>query len=313
MSKNHLILYASLIWLLASCHKDSSKQALPTGSVSIELPGNVDTLVQSLSVKGDSTLVLGLTARLSGKTAASNHWVTFAVDTTKIIYYREQYGNAILLPTSSYFFYKTMVEISAGASISDSAQINIVQESKLNPDTTYVLPIVVQAVDGDPDEAPSNQVLYMVFRTGDPKYLPKTNWTIAAYSSQSSTTRAPSYLIDKDDQVTYWASAVAQQMPQWFEIGFNSTVTFRTVDYFYPPSLAYPKNGGYPTSIHIETSLDGVNWTDNGTYTGNLVNNEQSLNTGTVHAAYLRFTVLSAVIYASTYNLVIISGIELEP
>ena len=90
-------------------------------------------------------------------------------------------------------------------------------------------------------------------------------------------------------------------------------MTFTAVNYYFPPALKYPTSGGYPTSIQIETSMDGTTWTTNGIFTGNLVNNMQTLNTGTTTAGYLRFTVLSSVKYAATYAAVFISGIELLP
>jgi hypothetical protein len=312
MSKIHIIIFSSLILVLTACKKNSSRAPLPGGSVTIQTINNVDTLVRPLSILKDSTMVIELAAGLSGKISTSSHWVDFAVDTTKIVAYRAQYGNAMLLPSSSYFLYRSMVQLAAGSSLSDSAQINIVQESQLFGDTTYVLPIVIQSVDGTPDGAATDQVVYLVFKTGHPAILSKSGWTIAANSSYNGTFTAANVL-DKDDQVTYWVSNIAQQMPQYFTINFNRTVTFSALNYYFPPVLTYPANGGYPTSIQIETSMDGTNWTSNGIFTGNLANNMQTLNTGTATAGYLRFTVLSSVKYAATYSAVFISGIELLP
>lgn len=312
MSKIHIIIFSSLILVLTACKKNSSRIPLPGGSVSIQTINNVDTLVWPLSIRKDSTMVLELTAGLSGKTSSSSHWVDFAVDTTKIVAYRAQYGNAILLPSSSFFLYKSMVQLAAGSSLSDPAQINIVQESQLLSDTTYVLPIVIQSVDGNPDGTATDQTVYLVFKTGHSAILSKIGWTIAAYSSYTGTFTAANVL-DKNDQGTYWVSNITQQMPQYFTINFNRTVTFSAVNYYIPPVLQYPIYGGYPTSIQIETSMDGTNWSNNGMFAGNLANNMQTLNTGTTTAGYLRFTVLSTVPYAATYNVVFISGIELLP
>lgn len=312
MSKIHIIIFSSLILVLTACKKNGSRATLPGGSISIQTVNNVDTLVLPLSILKDSTIVLELAAGLSGKASPSTHWVDFAVDTTKIIAYRAKYGNAMLLPSTSYLLYKTMVQLAAGSSLSDSAQVNIVQQSQLFSDTTYVLPIVIQSVDGAPDGAAIDQTVYLVFKTGHPALLSKSGWTIASYSSYNGTASAANVL-DKDDLLTYWVSNIAQQMPQYFTINFNRTMTFTAVNYYFPPALKYPTSGGYPTSIQIETSMDGTTWTTNGIFTGNLVNNMQTLNTGTTTAGYLRFTVLSSVKYAATYAAVFISGIELLP
>lgn len=312
MSKTHIIIFSSLILLLAACKKENTRSLLPDGSVAIQTIANADTLVRPLSILKDSIVVIELAAGLSGKTSASGHWVDFAVDTTKIVEYRALYGNAILLPSSSYLLYKSMVQIPAGSLLSDSAQINIVQESQLFGDTTYVLPIVLQSVDGKPDGAATDQTVYLVFKTGHPAILSRSGWIIAASSSYNGTFTAANVL-DKDDLLTYWVSNIAQQMPQYFTINFNRTLTFSALNYYFPTALKYPANGGYPTSIQIETSMDGTNWTNTGIFTGDLANNMQTLNTGATTAGYLRFTVLSAVKYAATYNAVFISGIELLP
>ena len=312
MPKIHIIIASSLILLSTACKKESSKNSLPDGSISIQTTNNADTTIRSLSILKDSIMVIGLSAELSGKASASSHWVNFSVDTTKITAYRLHYGDALLLPTSSYFLYKTMVELPAGSLLSDAVQINIIQESQLTADTTYVLPIVIQSVDGNPDGSATEQTKYLVFKTGHPALLSKTGWSIAAYSSSNGTS-TPANVIDKDDQLTYWISSIAQQMPQYFTINFNRLLTFSAVNYYIPPSLKYPANGGYPTSMQIETSTDGTNWTSNGIFAGNLSNNMQTLATGTVTAGYLRFTVLASVPYAATYKAVFISGIELLP
>jgi hypothetical protein len=298
-----------LILLLTACKKNSSSSSLPTGSITIQTLNNTDTIVRPVSVLKDSTIVLELAAGLSGKASSSAHWINFAIDTTKIVAYRVQYGNALLLPSSFYFLYKTLVQLPAGALLSDSAQINIIQQSQLIGDTTYVLPIVIQSVDGNPDGAATDQTVYLVFKTGHPAIVPKTGWTISAYSSYNGTFSAAN-AIDKDDVLTYWVSSTSQQMPQFFTINFNRSVTFSSVTYYFPPALKYPTSGGYPTSIQVETSVDGTNWVNKGVFPGNLVNNMQTLNTGTVTTNYMRFTSLASVKY-STFNVVFISGIEL--
>jgi len=269
-------------------------------------------VVMPLNVLSDSTVVIGVKAVLSGKTAAADHWVNFAVDTTKLTKFVTQYGSALLLPSSSYLFYKSMTKIAAGTSISDSAQINIITETQLKGYTTYVLPLVIQSVDGKVDGPATDEVLYLVFQTGKPATISKDGWTIADSSSSYSKFYTAN-LLDNDNAATYWTSSLTQQMPQWVTINFNSSVTFSAVNYYIPTALKYPTYGGYPTSIQIETSLNGTTWVSNGIYAGNISNNMQTLNTGLTTAKYLRFTVLASVKYSSTYSCIFISGISLVP
>lgn len=315
MYKAYIVIFCSLIVLLTSCSKENGPAALPDGSISIQYAAAKDTLVRPLSILSDTTLVIGINASLSGNnttSSSSDHWVNFAVDTTKIALFRAKYGAAVLLPSKAYFFYKPMSRLAAGASLSEAAQLNIVQQTKLIEYTTYVLPIVIQSVDGNTEGPATSQVMYYVFKTGKPLVINKVGWTIAGYSSFFNAFVATN-ILDDNNTTTYWTSNITQQMPQWIAINFNREITFNAVNYYLPPLLKYPAQGGYPTSIQIETSMDGTNWVSNGVYAGDIVGNMQTLNTGLVTARYLRFTSLASVKYASTYSAIFISGISLVP
>lgn len=295
-----------------SCHKnDDAPVALPDGSVTFQLNTTADTLEIPMSILKDSTMVFGIKASATTSSTAA-HQVNFATDTNAIRDYQAQYGSALLLPNTCYFFYKTMTQIAAGATQSDSAELNINQQTQLKPYTTYVLPIKIQSVDGNTEGAGTTKVCYYVFKTGKAGSISKQGWSITAYSSASGT-NLPAKLIDDNELTTYWTTNSTQSMPQWVIINFGSDITFSAVNYYLPTALKYPTLGGYPTSMQIETSMDGNNWEVKGIFEGKIENNMQTLNTGITTARYLRFTVLAAVIYSSTYNLVSISGIKLLP
>jgi hypothetical protein len=298
--------------LLTACKKEKGTAALPNGSISFQYAPGKDTLQMPLGILSDSALVIGMKAALSGNTSSTDHWVNFAVDTTKLADFIALYGSAVLLPKSSYFFYKPTTRLPAGASVSDPAQLNIIQETGLNAYTTYVLPVIIQSVDGNADGIATSRVIYYVFKTGKPLFVSKNGWTIAGYSSVLGSFVAANVL-DADNTTTYWATSITQQMPQWIAINFNQQISFSAVTYYIPAALGYPAEGGYPTSVEIETSMDGVTWVNNGVYAGNINNNMQTLNTGAITARYLRFTALASVEYFSTYNCVFISGISLTP
>lgn len=312
MRKLHIVIFYSLLVLVTACSKENAPATLPDGSISFQHTADKDSIEIPLSILKDSAIVTTLQAVLSGNSSAADHWVNFAVDTSKITAFLARYGNAALLPSSSYFFYKPLVRISAGASVSEPAQLNVGLQTKLKEYTTYVLPVVIQSVDDKTEGPATNRVLYLVFKTGKPLFVSKEGWTIADFSS-SYNASVPANLIDNDNLNTYWTSNITAQMPQWVTISFNKEVTFTSLNYYLPPLLKYPTNGGYPTSIQIETSMDGGSWVSKGVFNGQIENNMQTINTGLTTARYLRFTVLASVKYASAYEAIFISGISLVP
>lgn len=312
MQNKYIALICAFLVLFAACKKDNERVPLPEGSVSFQLAAGKDTVEMPLSILKDSVIVIGIKAALSGTPSPSDHWVSFSVDTTRLADYRSRFGNALLLPSSAYLFYKSTTRIPAGATESDSAQLNIGQQTKLNEYSTYVLPLKIHSVDGNTEGIATDRVVYLVFKTGKPLFINKTGWTIAGNSSQQGTF-APANLLDNNTTTTYWASNITQQMPQWVAINFNRDITFTAVNYSLPTALNYPNLGGYPTSIRIETSMNGTTWEEKGVFTGNVVGNLQTLNTGQVTARYLRFTALACVKYASAYEAVFISDVSLVP
>lgn len=313
MRKLNLVVVCSLIVVLIACKKENTLVALPDGSISFDLPSTSDVIEMPVSILADATTTLEIKAALTGSAATDNHHVTFAVDTTKISGYIAKYGSALVLPTSAYLFYKPIAMLSAGSTKTEPAVLNIGQQTKLTEYTTYVLPIVIKSVDGKIEGPATNRVIYYVFKTGKPLFVNRTGWTIAGSSSQNSTANAPGMLIDANNLTTFWTSNIQQQMPQWVSINFGKDISFVSLTYYLPNALVYPTQGGYPTSIQIETSMNGTVWVNKGVFTGNIVNKMQTLDVGLTTARYLRFTVLSSIKYMSLYDAVFISGIMLTP
>ncbi|WP_433902742.1 BT_3987 domain-containing protein [Sphingobacterium puteale] len=302
-----------LAFLFAGCSKEQETTGLGDGTVSFDLAAEKDSIQVPLSIISDTISEIKFRAALSGSTTSSrDHWINFTIDTTKIGRYRLKYGQASLLPVSSYLFYKPQVQLKAGSSVSEAAELNIISQTRLVEYSTYVLPVVIQSVDGQVEGPASTKVMYYVFKTGKPLVISKAGWAIAGVSSIFNAFAAAN-VIDDNKTGTYWASNITQSMPQWVSINFNRDVTFSALTYSVPPILAYPTQGGYPTSIQIETSMDGANWVSRGVFSGDIANNSQTLNTGLTTARYLRFTSLASVKYASTYSTIFISDISLLP
>lgn len=312
MSKSYIIILCWLTLLLVACSKEKGVEALPDSSIAFDLQAGKDTVVMPLSILADTIITVNFKAALSGTPSSTDHWVNFAVDTSKMSSYRLKYGAAVLLPSASYLFYKSQTRLPAGSSVSESTQLNIVLQTKLTEYTTYVLPIVIQSVDGKLEGPAKTEVLYYVFKTGRPLVISKTGWSIAGVSSVFNAFVAAN-VIDDNKTGTYWTSNITQSMPQWISINFNREINFTALSYSVPPLLNYPAQGGYPTSIQIETSMDGNTWVDKGTFAGDINNNTQTISLGASTARYLRFTSLASVKYASVYSAIFISDISLIP
>ncbi|MFD2556670.1 discoidin domain-containing protein [Sphingobacterium tabacisoli] len=295
--------------LIIGCHKDSDSSKLPEGQVGIKNPAGKDTIEMPLSILKDSAIVLNFNAELSGK-SSYDHLVKFSIDTNQMTNYRARYGKAEVLPHTSYLFLKQFASLPAGASVSEAATLNIGLQTKLTEYTTYVLPVVVESLDGNPDVI-DKRVLYHVFKTGRPLFIKKEGWTLVNFSTQGSALPATNVL--DASLTTYWGSGFAMKMPQWVTINFNKDIIFSAVNYSFPANMRYPTRGGYPTLIKIETSMDGTTWVDKGNFTGNLVENSQVLNIGLTTARYMRFTVLEAAKFVGTTDIVYISDIMLMP
>jgi hypothetical protein len=318
MRKLNLVCMFLLIIVLMACKKEGTVTALPDGSISFDVPSTSDVIEMPTEILANVTTTLQMKAALMGNTSTESHNITFSVDTSKISGYIAKYGSALVLPTSTYLFYKPLVKLAAGESKSESALLNIGQQMTLKEYSTYVLPVVIKAVDGKTDGAATGRVIYYVFKTGKPFFVNKSGWTITASSQNNATTNAATGLLDANNTGTYWLSAPTASMPQWVNINFNRDVDITQLIYYFPTALSYPKNGAYPTSMQIETSMDGTIWVNRGLFTGSIVNTEgtfqQTLDMGgTIKARYLRFTVLSCVKYAATFDAVAIAGISLKP
>lgn len=318
--KLNIVAICTLVLLLMACKKDKSgNEALAEGRVTFDLPVSSDVVAQSLDIKNVTLLSMEMKAALQGGASADVHHVTFAADTTKIADYRTKYGSsALLLPTASYLYYKPTVAIAAGTNLSEPAVLNLSFQTLLKAHSTYVLPLAIVAVDGQPQDPVTRKVVYYVFNTGDALYVDHTGYTITATASSVNGTNVAGRAVDANTLGTYWLSNITQSLPQWVSVDFGRDVTFSGLDYFFPTAAVYATVGGNTTSAKIETSSNGTTWVDKGTYAVEVRNTErkQTLNLPSITTArYLRFTVLTAAPYLSggvSYSVCFVGGIVLR-
>lgn len=303
MNRFHIFLFIVATCLLFACTKDSTHSPLAPGSITIQQLSGKDTLMKQISPAKDTPVIIGLRAVLNGNVSAGDHFVTFKADTTRLNDYRLKYGNATLLPYGTYLFFSPKCRISAGASLSDSIQLNILAQTRLQPDMVYVLPVVIQNVDGGTDAIAPDQVLYIVVNTTKPvNYISKLNWKIIDFSSVYSPAAAyaPANVLDYD-LTTGWTSSPGLPMPQYLTIDFGAQLTFSGVSY---TSVAayYTQGILYPIKVKIEVSVNGTTWTDRGTYNGvtTAVTWTKTITAST--ARYMRFTVVESAPFISIYT-----------
>ncbi len=312
MNKKYGFLVCCFIVLLfAACSKDSITE-LSTGSVSIQgYSSTTDTLVKEMPLVTDSVITFKLGAMLNGQPATSDHYIRFAVDTSKIALYREKYGDAFLLPDISYFFFKSDCYIRAGSTLSDSIAMNIVQENSLRPYSTYVLPLVIQSVNGQKNAVAPGEVMYLVFKAGKASVIGKAEWKIVSVSSEWE----PGMAVEAIDNILTtggWASDPYGSMPQNIVIDFGYPVTFSAVT-DHPRYYEIGQQGGVPTKVKIELSMDGTSWTDKGTFDLEHLEEQVIDMGGECTAQYMRFTVLEATLMFGAYEAVYLTEIGLNP
>lgn len=317
--KLNILAICTIALLLTACEKDkSAREPLGEGRVSFDLPASTNVIATPLDIKSNTLVGTQMKAALQGEVSSDVHYVTFAPDTTKIADYRAKYGStALLLPTPTYLFYKSTVAIAPGSSVSEPAIFNMNFQTTLRKFSTYVLPVVITAVDGQVVDPRMRRVVYYTFNTGDALYADHTGYTPTATASSTSGTNVAARAIDASTGATYWASATTATLPQWVSIDYGRDVTFSGLDYFFPTAVT-PANGGYTTSAKIETSSNGTTWIDKGTYAVDVNNaaKKQTLNLPSLTTArYVRFTILAATPYVSgtaTFSVGFVGGILLR-
>jgi hypothetical protein len=318
--KLNILAICTVVLLLTACKKsESGRVALSEGSVAFDLPGSTDVVTRTLDIKNVTLVGVEMKAALQGEASSDVHYVTFATDTSKIADYRIKYGStALLLPTTSYLYYKTTVAIEKGAKVSEAAVLNLSFQTTLRARSTYVLPIVIASVDGQQLDPKTRKVVYYVFNTGDALYVDHTGYTLTATASSTLGVNVPARAVDAATGTTFWASSNTAALPQWVSVDFARNVNFSGLDYFFPTAVT-PLIGGYTTSAKVETSLDNTTWVDKGTYVVDVNNaaKKQTINMPSLTTArYLRFTILTATPYVAsptiTYNIGLVGGIVLR-
>lgn len=298
-----------LLLFFAACSEDEITE-LPASSIGISgYSSQNDTLVTEMEVLTDSIITIKLNATLHENEATDNHYVRFAVDTSKIASYRNKYGEAFVLPSTSYFFVKPECQITKGSTLSDEIELNIVQQTLLRPYSTFVLPLVIETVDGNPKSVNPGEVMYLVFKAGRALFISKAEWEIVDATDIETGPGVPNNAIDNDEG-TFWqaGSTVGAVPPYFIEIDFANEIVFTAISItnFHPVF-------GSILEGQIEVSLDGDIWSDLGTYQYT-EQGDRLIETGITSARYIRLNISKVEpVFGGLFNPLYISEITLIP
>lgn len=287
----HIIRTAlGIIILIASCKKETG--TVPAGSFYLKQAADADTAQYDVVTDTGNAIITVRLEAISDKAYGNPHRMYFKVDSTLLTTYRQQYGEATLLPATSYVFIHSVCNIPAGALASDPAELNVVNQSGLVAGLTYVLPVVLTSADGDAQAIKKdNNTFYIVVKgkraSGTP--LDQTGWTIVSASSQLS---PAANVLDNDNQTVWFADSA----PQNVVIDMNEQHNILAVTYA-PYEYMGQLTVYNPTQIQIEISLDGTSWVNEGTFAispTDFTNNKKIFKFTPALARFIRFTVLTA-------------------
>lgn len=296
---------------ITSCSKEdvseiSFGEPLPAGSVSIKKSTVFDTANIKLSVVRDSMITVRLSA-IAAQKLSGRHLVEFGIDSTKLPVFQLKYGSATLYPASSYFVFKKTAVLTADSVASTQVEFNLISQTKLQPMKTYVLPLSIISVDNNSSAIDmNNNTFYLVIKTGKSPVLDKTGWSIVSFSSQLSANYSPEKLLDKDLS-TFWFSDQSKYMPQYVTVDMKSDHNLNGILFTNYQNLTY---GGYPLTVNIQTSVDGISWQDKGNFNCAAVITQQTLPFADTNARYFKFTVLTCQLYNSSSQAVLITEID---
>jgi len=263
-----------LVAAITGCKKNNA------GGTTVYMPaGN-----KAVSATFDITDTIAYTASLVGAdyptvstAAAGDITVSFKVNADLVNAFNQENGtNYSILPAANYSFDASGV-IAKGATATAPLKLVIKNGDQLEPFSSYLLPLSIDQVSGGQMGSMQKTTYYVITRSPALEDLPafdRTAWAIAGYSTQEpaegSGNGLASTAIDGNYD-TYWQSQWAGSEPgppHFITIDMGETKTIHgvsIVDRSFEGDWA--TNGhGQPKAMTVALSMDGVNWTDDGSF-----------------------------------------------
>jgi hypothetical protein len=295
---------------LTGCKKNNDDGAvyMPAGNKTVNATFNItDTIIYTASLVGADYATVS-------RSAGNDITVHFAVNAGLVNSFNAENGTTYsLLPAGNYSFESSGV-IAKGKTATGPLKLIIKNGEQLQPFSSYLLPISVDQVTGGQAGSMQTTTYYVVTRSPALNDLPafdRSAWTIAGYSTQEPAEGNGNGLakaaIDADYD-TYWQSQWAGNEPgppHYITIDMGAIKTIHgisIVDRDFSGDWAV-EGHGQPKAMTVALSTDGVNFTDNGSFTVPIVEPQAEIRFFLpvfTAARYFRITVTSVWATSST-------------
>ena len=180
-----------------------------------------------------------------------------------------------VLPAESYELSSTLVTIPAGDLASEALKLNINPINGFEFETKYLLPISITSVSGDIKLNESLQTSYFLIEANPPVYEPfvRDAWTIASVSSEETVGEGANnghaiHALDGDIG-TFWHTqwyGASPGLPHDIAIDMGESKLISGFSFVQRQN----RSTGNVNEIYVELSDDGVNWTREEIFPGNL-------------------------------------------
>lgn len=298
---------------IVSCKKDT----LESRDLMVYLTGEYGSFNNSvvmpflhtpIDIQGNRSIKLAV---LSTREVPADVEVTVVPDNSLVESFNKDNGlTALPMPSNAYrIVNEGKRRITAGTAVSDSLEIEITDPSVLTDPSGYVLPLQISSVESsDAGIRASNNrraayvhvtYQYSNIMTGeavpDGTVSDRADWQVQV---SNITNNAPASNMLDGRANTVWRSSNSAAAQKWIELDMGSSKVLKG----FRLSPNYTNRNENPTGIHILTSQDNVNWTDQGRWRGTApaatsnAQNPELKGIGfitDVQARYVRFTIVS--------------------
>ena len=291
-----LILCISSVFIFSGCKKEGG-QTDGINGIFIVPTTHTSTEQKTISLSASPSIINFATALY--QPATGNVRATLAIDNSLISVYNTANGTAYTpMPASSVQIGVEDVSIATGkkVSVQDSLLIN---SSRLDPDSTYLIPLKVASVSSGINLNSVIAVKYYIVN------LKRPDWIVSGFSSQEANGEGPNngkviFAFDGNPN-SFWHSQWQGALPgppHWFTIDMQISRTINGFKFL----GRQPTGANKLKDIVISVSADNVTWTTAGSFTLQKVDTWQEVILATpVRVRYFTVTINSTY-DANTYT-----------
>jgi hypothetical protein len=274
-------------------------------SIDIPARSTFDTVNVLLTKLGDNNFVVRNPVKFGAalNIASYNTAVTaeLSADLSLIAAYNQKNNTTYeAFPDGTYELTKKQTQIPAGSKYSvDSFEVSLKNMGVFQKGKTYILPVKTSTA--SPFVQGPKNVAYIVLRLNNVSMenvllagitIARNGWSVTASSSFSSN---PVARVLDGNNATAWSSTAG--IPEWLRLDMAASKTVK--GFVLVPSYEYRTENWL--LVNVSSSMDGVNWTFEGTYSGSVTATSSSATNpdtkylnfiNPVTARYFKFDIL---------------------